>query len=206
VSGISDKIMARVRGHGRGRWVFEASDFLDIEPSRGAIQRALGRLAERGDLRRVGRGVYDFPRFNKMLNRPSPPDLKAIISWLERKDGVWIVPDNIVAANRLGLTDAVPARLVFYTNGPARKVKIGGWPIQLMSAPKDMRAWANSPAVFVIQALKWLGRGALNSVDTIQTVHRLLSVRVRQSLAAKAKLLDGWMAQLALAVAQGAHA
>ena len=59
---LADRIMRRVRGHGRGKWVCTPKDFLDLG-SRAAVDRALGRLARSGRLRRVARGLYDLPRY-----------------------------------------------------------------------------------------------------------------------------------------------
>ncbi len=57
---VPDRIMKRVRASGRGS-VFTPSDFLDMAV-RGAVDQALSRLAKAGDLRRLARGLYDFPK------------------------------------------------------------------------------------------------------------------------------------------------
>src|SRR5579864_3820471 len=119
MSGLSDKIMRRVRGYGRGKRVFSPADFHDLG-SRSAIYKALSRLADSGDLRRVGRGLYDLPQQNAFLGRASPPSLDAVVNGISRRDGVSVMPDHIVAANALGLTTAVPAKPVFLTSGSER--------------------------------------------------------------------------------------
>ena len=67
------------------------------------------RLVKAGRLLRVGRGLYDMPRFSKVLKRAAPVDLEAAIAAPARRDGIRIMPDGLVAANHLDLTNAVPA-------------------------------------------------------------------------------------------------
>ncbi len=72
MTGIADKIIRRVRSMGRGKWVCAAKDFLDIG-SRSAVDQSLSRLVKKGDLRRVGCGLYDLPRISGILKRPRHP-------------------------------------------------------------------------------------------------------------------------------------
>ena len=109
MTGIADKIMQRVSVHNSGGWVCTPKDFLDLG-SREAVDQALSRLAKAGRLRRVGHGLYDAPRISNVLNRTAPVNLDAAIAALARRDGVRIMPAGLVAANQLGLTNAVPAK------------------------------------------------------------------------------------------------
>ena len=61
-----------------------------------------------------------------MLKGPVPVDLDAAIAALVRRDGVRIMPDGLDAANQLGLTNAVPAKAIYVTDGHSRTLKIGG--------------------------------------------------------------------------------
>ena len=53
MTSMSDKIMKRVSAYGSGGWVCTPKDFLDLR-RRVAVGQALSRLAEAGQLRRVG--------------------------------------------------------------------------------------------------------------------------------------------------------
>lgn len=133
MTGIADRIMKRVRAKGRGRWVCTPKDFLDLG-SRAAVDQALSRLAKSGDLRRVGRGLYDLPRTSGVLNRPAPVDMDKAVAALARRDSIRIMPDGITAANQLGLTNAVPAKTSYVTDGTTRDVKIGNRIVRLRHA------------------------------------------------------------------------
>ena len=45
---------------------------------------------------------------------------------LARRDGVRIMPDGLVAASQLGLTNAVPARVSYVTDGHSRTLEVDG--------------------------------------------------------------------------------
>ena len=117
---MADKIMNRVSDQPSQRWVCTPKDFLDLG-SRQAVDQALSRLVKADQLRRVGHGLYDKPRFSNVLKRPAPVDLNAAVAALVRRDGIRIMPDGLVAANQLGLTNAVPAKVSFVTDGHSRR-------------------------------------------------------------------------------------
>src|SRR3546814_2872012 len=70
MSAVADRIMKRVRGKGCG-WVFTPKQFVDFG-TRGSVDMALSRLAHAGDIRRIRRGLYDYPRPHDKLGALSP--------------------------------------------------------------------------------------------------------------------------------------
>ena len=119
---MTDKIMNRVSDQPSQRWVCTPKDFLDLG-SRQGVDQALSRLVKAGQLRRVGHGFYDKPRFSNVLKRHAPVDLNAAVAALVRRDGIRIIPDGLAAANQLGLTNAVPAKVSFVTDGHSRTLQ-----------------------------------------------------------------------------------
>ncbi|RUV80433.1 hypothetical protein EOA51_32955, partial [Mesorhizobium sp. M1A.F.Ca.IN.020.32.1.1] len=88
--------MKRVRAGGRGR-VFTPSDFLDVA-NRAAVDQALSRLAKQGKLRRLARGLYDFPKVHPKLGplSPAPDD---VAQALARETGSRVQIAGARAAN-----------------------------------------------------------------------------------------------------------
>jgi hypothetical protein len=191
VTGISDKIMRRMRSHGKGRWVCTPKDFLDIG-SRAAVDQALSRLVRAGQLRRVGRGLYDLPRISPTLNRPAPADLDSAVAAVARRDNIRVMPDGLVAANRLGLTNAVPAKADYVTDGATRTVKVDGWTIRLRHARPTIMNWAGRPAAPVVQALRWLGPRAVDDPQTVTILRKRLPDAVKRDLVKGVRALPDW--------------
>src|SRR5205085_4621334 len=152
---IDSRILARIHGWGRGS-VFVPGDFLDLG-SREAVDVALHRLARKGTIRRLARGVYDFPKQHPVLG-PLSPSAETIARALAGRDRTRLQPAGAYAANVLGLSEQVPARAVFLTDGPSRIVKIGPMTIQLrQTTPRNM-ATAGRLSGLVIQAFRELGK------------------------------------------------
>src|SRR3546814_11857678 len=109
--------MKRVRGKGRG-WVFTPKSFVDFG-TRGSVDMALSRLVTAGDIRRIGRGLYDYPRQHDKLGALSP-DPANVAKALSTQSGDKLAPSGAAAAHRLGLSTPVPARASYATTGPNR--------------------------------------------------------------------------------------
>lgn len=131
------------------------ADFADLAPRR-AIDSALSRMVASGELRRIGRGLYDKPWTNQLTGRPSAPDVEATIAAATRRSGLRYVVDGLTAANALGLTDAVPAKTIVHVNARLKPVKLGNLEIVFRRTSGSKLAWAGRPAMRLVQALHWL--------------------------------------------------
>ena len=202
---LADRIVKRLSARGRGRWVCTPKDFLDLA-SREAVDQALSRLVKAGRLRRAGRGLYDLPRTSAVLGRPAPVDLDAALAALARRDGIRIMPDGATAAHRLGLTNAVPARPGYVTDGATRTVGIDGATVRLRHAGPRVMRWAGHPAAPVAQALRWLGPDAARDPRVVAALKRHLPDTVKHDLSRNARDLPGWALPIARDIAGGGAA
>lgn len=136
--------------------VWTPVDFLDLGP-RAAIDKSLQRLTADGKLSRIGRGLYYRAGTNSLTRRPTTPDVRAIVDAIARRDQSRIVVDGLTAANDLGLTTAVPARVTVITDARLRRIQIGKQRIVFQTVAPRRLYWAGHPAMRVVQALYWLG-------------------------------------------------
>jgi hypothetical protein len=182
-------ILDRIRGHGRG-WVFTPRHFLDLG-SRPAITSALRRQTEAGAIRQLGRGLYDYPKLHPNLG-PLAPTPEALAKAMAGRDRVRLQPSGAYAANLLGLSDQVPAKVVFLTDGPSRIVQVGSMTLQLRrTTPRNMAA-AGRPSGLVIQAFRHLGPEHITS-DRIARLRRTLPAGDRRALLKDLTLAPEWM-------------
>lgn len=154
----TDRIIARIKAKGRG-WIFTPKDFVDLG-SRAAVDQTLLRLAKDGSqslkIRRLARGLYDYPRKHPVLGLLSP-DPDAVARALAKRSGSRLLPSSSKAANLLGLSTQVPAQNVYLTDGRSKAVKIGKQTIRLKHAAPSKMVFADSPKATVLQALRSLG-------------------------------------------------
>ena len=147
-------VLQRIASHGLG-WVFTPGDFADLG-TRTAVATALKRCKAAGQIRLLGRGLYDVPRQHAVLGTLWPA-IESVAQALERKDGLRLQPAGVYAANLLGLSEQVPAKVVFLTDGATRSVKVGPSEIQLKrTTPRNMAA-AGRLSGLLIQAFRSLG-------------------------------------------------
>ena len=186
---LDARILARLRRRGAGT-VFVPSDFVAMG-SRNAVDVALHRLVARGEIRRLGRGVYDLPKRHRMLGEVTH-SADAIASALAGRDRLRLQPSGAYAANLLGLSDQVPAKVVFLTDGPTRAVRIGGTTIQLRrTTPRNM-ATAGRLSGLLIQALRSLGSRHVTP-ERIAHLKRTIPAKARRTLLKDLRFAPAWM-------------
>lgn len=135
-------------------------------------------MVARGDLRRVDRGLYDRPATNKLTGRPTVPNYRAVVDALARRDQTQLLLDGMTAANDLGLTNGVPARVTLYTDTRRRTIQLDQLTIEFKQAAPSRLYWAGRPAMRVVQSLRWLKDMLPTDGDRIRNVlARLLSDR-----------------------------
>jgi len=196
---VPDRVMKRVRARGRGS-VFTPSDFLTVA-ARSSVDQALSRLVKSGQLRRLARGLYDFPKLHPKLGllSPAPDD---VAHALARETGSQVQIAGARAANALGLSTQVPAQSTYLTDGPSRRVVLGKRVVDLRHAsPKHLIA-PGSAAGTVVQALRHVG--PVRAADLVQVAARRLSANDKKTLALTLVQAPAWMRPTLVSIANTA--
>jgi hypothetical protein len=188
----------RIHAH-PGR-VWTPSDFVDLA-TRAAVDKALQRLVAAGELRRIDRGLYDCPRRNGLTGRETVPDYRAVIQAVARRDQARVLVDGMTAANDLGLTTAVPARIEALVDARLRPIRLGNQEIRFKAAAPSRLYWAGRPAMRIVQALHWLHDGLEDSAERDRIAGQLRRVladpehgaKTRDDLRAGLAALPIWM-------------
>jgi hypothetical protein len=161
-SSVQAAILNRIDAQTRPR-VWGQHDFADLG-SRDAVDQSMHRLMATKKIRRIAHGLYDTPVVNQLTGKLTYPDPRDVIDALARKGNTRVVVDGITAANDLGLTDAVPARITVLTDGRLRPITLGKLTIDFQYAAPSRLYWAGRPAMRFVQALYWV-RDMLPSDD-----------------------------------------
>jgi hypothetical protein len=194
---IQARVLARFRRAKPGT-VLATRDLRDLG-SDTAVRQALARAVRQGKLRAVSRGLFDLPRRDPELGELAP-SIDALVEALRLRDGLRLLPSGAHAANVLGLSTQVPVRLLFLTDGPTRRIRVGRREIVLKRTTPRQMATAGRISGTVIQALRWLGREAIDE-SVIDTLRRQLAARQRRELVADARHAPAWVAQILYEVA-----
>ena len=146
---LRSRLLARVAASPDEVWT--PGDFADLG-GRAAVDKTLQRLATAGDLRRIDRGLYDRPRKNDLTGCRTVPDYRAVIRAVTRRDQARAVIDGMTAANELGFTTAVPARIEVLVDARLKPIRFGNQEIHFRFAAPSRLYWAGRPAMRVVQA------------------------------------------------------
>jgi hypothetical protein len=195
---IDTKILNRIYGRGKG-CVITPGDFLDLG-SRDAVGVALHRLVKKGTLRSLARGLYDYPRTDPDLG-PLSPTTDAIVKALKGRDNILLQPSGAYAANLLGLSEQVPMKIVFLTDGPARRVQLGRQVIILKHTTPRAMATAGRVSGLLIQALRYLGQKHLDDSTVVQ-LRKRLSDDDKKQLLNDIRYAPAWIAAIMRRVAK----
>ena len=188
----ASQILRRIRGRGRGA-VFVPTDFLDLG-SRTAVDAALGRLAASGGIRRIGRGLYDFPKAHSRFGLRAP-SVDAVAHAIARSNRESICYSAATAANLLGVSTQVPAQAAYLTDGTNRVFSVdlgGGRGFDITFKRSRRTAGGDTKAGLVLRALSFLGRDGIED-STVRQLRAALSDSDVRELARLRSGAVGWM-------------
>lgn len=123
------------------------------------------------------------------------PSIEAIAKALADRDVVKLQPSGAYAANLLGLSQQVPARVVFLTDGSPRTIRLGNREIVLQRTTPRFMETAGRISGLVIQALRYIGKDAV-TIEVVDHLRSALSVEDRHRLVTDAPLAPAWIADI----------
>jgi hypothetical protein len=165
-------VRRRIDAHGERLW--RLTDFRDLPFT--AVAKALSRLARRGRLERLSKGVYYTARDTTFgRSRPNPAAIRKLA---EEKKTVF--PSGLAAASLLGFTTQMPRRSEVATSALSLPRKLLG--SDTLVHARRPEAWVGLPGSDAA-LLDFLRRGGkiseLSPEETIQRTLKLLSEKGR---------------------------
>jgi predicted transcriptional regulator of viral defense system len=181
-------ILKRIRAKHRGS-VFTPRQFAHLG-TRAAVDQALSRLQRSGRIRRLTRGVYDFPKVHPRIGVLSPSP-KAVAKAVAERTSSRITISGARAANLLGLSTQVPMQNVFWTDGPSRTIRIGSQTVSLKHVAPSKMIGAGTEAGIVIQAVRSLGKKGVHEIP-VHTLAKRLPRPVKRAVKRLAPTAPAW--------------
>jgi len=177
VTSISEKITLKIEKQGRG-WCFTTLDFSDLG-NESAVRKVLSRLEKKNKIRRVIQGIYEYPRIHHELG-VLPPQVKNVVTAFAEKNGVKLQPAGAYAANLIGLSEQVPGKIIFLTNGQSKKMQIGWQEIQFKTTTEKNMHSAGTKVGLLIQALKNIGKNGIDDNIKLRIKRYLKSISQKE--------------------------
>ncbi|PHS69285.1 MAG: hypothetical protein COB23_06605 [Methylophaga sp.] len=159
VKTIEEQLISRIYGNGRG-WSFSKKDFSRLGDS-SSIDRTLSRMAEKGLIRRVMRGLYDYPAYSTLLKTTLSPDIDQLAHALARKFGWQIQISGNAALNLMGLSTQVPTQYIYLSDGPSKTYQVGNIDVHFKKIHFTQLGLKYSQSEILVQAIQALGNRSL---------------------------------------------
>lgn len=155
IKSVKSQILSRIYGRGRG-WAFSPNDFkADFKPWE--ISNSLEDLTNEGKIRRISRGLYDYPMYSRILNKFVAPDMEQVAYALARKFAWRIQPTGETALNYLGISTQVVGRSLYFSDGPSKKYDILGQQLEFKHNIFREAVITDRNTILVVQAIKAIG-------------------------------------------------
>jgi len=188
---IEDKIVSRIYGRGRG-WAFSPNDFTGSF-SRANIDKSLSKLTQQGTIRRIARGIYDYPKYSELLKQNLSPDYDQVAQAYARKFNWRIQPTGDAALNLLRLSTQVPGRPMYLSDGPSRSYKIlDTFTLEFKKSALKEVGFKTRESGLVVQALKALGKERIDE-QAIIALHNQLDEKTRKKILKETVTATGWV-------------
>jgi Family of unknown function (DUF6088) len=183
-------ILRRIQSLRRGA-VFSAQDFAGLS-TRSTVDWVLQQLMAKGKIRRLSRGIYDYPQTSTIVGLV-PPDPYLVARAITSRDGSRLQPTGAYAANLLGLSDQVPVRAEFLTEADERIVQIGNQEIILRKTTPRIMQMAGKMSGLVTQAFRFIGKDFITP-EIIAQLRQQLSEKEKETLRKDIALPPAWIA------------
>lgn len=169
MSSVENKVLSRIYGNGRG-YAFSSSDFID-RFSINNIDKALSMLVKKNKIRRVARGIYDYPKYSELLQKELSPDIEQVARAIARKHNWQIEVSGESALNILGLSTQVVGRYIYLSNGGNKKYILNdGTVLEFKKSTLKNIGFKYKESSLIVQALKALGKDRIdeNIINSIR--------------------------------------
>ncbi|MCY3996633.1 MAG: DUF6088 family protein [Rhodobacter sp.] len=170
--------------------ILSAKELLHLG-ERAAIDQALSRLAKRGELIRLRRGLFALPVKSRFGHRA--PSAETVVESIAEATGEVVTESGATAANRLGLTTQNPTRQVYWTSGKSRKLQLGAQTVEL----RQVRSWQvlapGRRAGSALRAMAWFGEAEAG--PALMHIKSELTASEQRELLRMRRAMPTWLAK-----------
>jgi len=189
----AEAIRLRVK-HAKPGAVYVMADFADLAPNN-AANRVVSRMVDDGELIGILRGVYQKPKFSRLLKENALPEVDEVAQALARKSGWTICPDGDTALNLLGLSTQVPAAWNYLSDGPYKKYSYSGGLIVFKHSANRLLGNLSLRTALVVQALRALGSEHVDA-KTISRLSERFDSSTWKLLGREVRMCPDWIRQI----------
>lgn len=188
---IEKKVLSKIYGRGRG-YAFSSNEFISSF-SRDSIDKALSTLAKKGTIRRVARGIYDYPKYSDFLKKELSPNIEEIAHAYARKLNWDIEATGDTALNVLGLSTQVVGNYVYLSNGSNKTYTLNdGRMLTFKKSALKNIGFKYKESSLIVQALKALGKEHITD-EVIEKIREQVDEKMYEKILKDTKTATSWI-------------
>jgi len=190
MNSVKDKMLNRIYHCGKGL-AFSQIDFTTCG-SRSSIDVSFHRLEREGRIRRVIRGIYDYPKYSNLLSKQLSPDIEQVSRAIARKHDWRLRLSGPTAANMIGLSTQVPSKYVYLSDGPSRVFTIERTTLRFKKTSVKEIGFKHRESALIVAAFRSVGKDRLTD-EVINTTRKWLDPKMRSRVLGDTKNVTGWI-------------
>ena len=195
-----EKALYFIAGHRRG-WAFSSSDLSSIFTRREADDN-LKYLAKKGKIRRISRGLYDYPKYSDLLKQELSPDIDQVARAFARKFNWRIEISGDSALNLLGLSTQILAKHIYLSDGPNRSYDIFGTTLEFKKSALKEIGFKHKESSLIVQALKALGKDRITP-EIINKIRKQIDPKKYNKILFETKSAKIWIYEAVKQICKG---
>ncbi len=175
--------------HSQEKYFFQR--ILEWTGSAATIKMSLSRLVKEGKIQRLAHGIYLHAKIHPAMGKLQL-SLDEIAEAIAQKEHIRIRPSGAYPLNKLGLSNQVPTRIVYITDGQVKQIRIGRGSIKFKPVSPKKFGTIGKISGLLIQGLEEIGPKQITPIMKNE-IANLLKKEDPKKLSHDIKLAPAWI-------------
>jgi len=198
---LYDSVFYFISGHGRG-WAFSSNDLIK-KFERQQIDNVLSDLVKAKKIRRVSRGIYDYPKYSELLQKELSPDIEQVARAIGRKFNWRIEVSGESALNILNLSTQIQAKYIYLSDGPNKSYKLfNDVEIEFKKSVLKDIGFRYKESSLIVQALKSLGKEHITD-EIIEKIKEQIEPKMVEKILKDTQSTTVWVYEIIKQICKG---
>ena len=198
---LYEKVFYFISGHGRG-WSFSSNDLIK-KFDRQQIDSTLSDLVKEKKIRRVSRGIYDYPKYSELLQKELSPDVEQVARAIGRKFNWRIEVSGESALNILNLSTQIQAKYIYLSDGPNKSYKLfNDVEIEFKKSVLKDIGFRYKESSLIVQALKSLGKEHITN-EIIEKIKEQIEPKIYEKILKDTQSTTVWVYEIIKQICKG---
>lgn len=198
---LYDSVFYFISGHGRG-WAFSSNDLIK-KFERQQIDNVLSDLVKAKKIRRVARGIYDYPKYSELLQKELSPDIEQVARAIGRKFNWRIEVSGQSALNILNLSTQIQAKYIYLSDGPNKSYKLfNDVVIEFKKSVLKDIGFKYKESSLIVQALKSLGKEHITD-EIIEKIKEQIEPKMVEKILKDTQSTTVWVYEIIKQICKG---